>query len=46
MPKASVFGGNDLNGTTQGAITVNIGKTYKSTLLNAYGGGNEDATGT
>lgn len=46
LPKASVFGGNDLNGTTQGAITVNIGKTYKSTLLNAYGGGNEDATGT
>lgn len=41
LPEASVFGGNDINGTTSGIITVNIGKTYKSTLLAAYGGGNQ-----
>lgn len=41
LTNASVFGGNDINGTTSGDITVNIGKTYKSTLLAAYGGGNK-----
>ena len=41
LPECSVFGGNDLNGTTSGNITVNIGKTYKSTLYAAYGGGNQ-----
>ena len=46
LPEASVFGGNDINGVTNGNITVNIGKTYESKLLNAYGGGNKDATGT
>ena len=46
LPEASVFGGNDINGVTNGNITVNIGQTYESKLLNAYGGGNKDATGT
>ena len=46
LPNASVFGGNDVNGTTNGNITVNIGQNYESKLLNAYGGGNLDATGT
>ncbi len=41
LPEASVFGGNDINGTTSGIITVNIGRTYQSTLLAAYGGGNQ-----
>lgn len=41
LPDCSVFGGNDINGTTSGAITVNIGKTYESKLKNAYGGGNK-----
>lgn len=41
LPEASVFGGNDINGTTSGVITVNIGRTYQSTLLAAYGGGNQ-----
>ena len=41
LPEASVFGGNDINGTTSGIITVNIGETYKSTILGAYGGGNQ-----
>lgn len=41
LPEASVFGGNDINGTTSGVITVNIGETYKSTILGAYGGGNQ-----
>lgn len=44
LPKGSVFGGNDINGKTNGNITVNIGQNYESKLLNAYGGGNEDAT--
>ena len=46
LPQASVFGGNDVNGTTNGNITVNIGQTYESAVLNVYGGGNLDATGT
>ena len=46
LPQGSVFGGNDINGTTNGNITVNIGQNYESALLNAYGGGNLDATGT
>ena len=46
LPEASVFGGNDINGAANGNITVNIGQTYESKLLNAYGGGNLDATGT
>lgn len=41
LPECSIFGGNDINGTTSGNITVNIGKTYESKLLNAYGGGNQ-----
>ena len=44
LPQASVFGGNDVNGVTNENITVNIGTTYESILLNAYGGGNLDAT--
>ena len=46
LPSGSVFGGNDINGTTNGNITVNIGQNYESALLNVYGGGNLDATGT
>ena len=46
IPNASVFGGNDINGTTNGNITVNIGENYNTTVGNAYGGGNEDDTGT
>ena len=46
IPNASIFGGNDLNGTTNGNITVNIGENYNTTVGNAYGGGNEDDTGT
>lgn len=46
LPEASVFGGNDINGTTNGNIIVNIGATYDSTVLNVYGGGNLDSTGT
>ena len=41
LSDASVFGGNDINGTTTGDITVNIGRTYQSTLSAAYGGGNQ-----
>lgn len=41
LPNASVFGGNDINGTTSGNITVNIGQTYESKLLAVYGGGNK-----
>ena len=41
LPDCSVFGGNDINGTTSGAITVNVGRTYESKLKNAYGGGNK-----
>ena len=46
LPNASIFGGNDINGTTNGNITVNIGQNYSSRVLNVYGGGNLDATGT
>ena len=46
LPNASAFGGNDVNGTTNGNITVNVGSTNTSTILNVYGGGNLDATGT
>ena len=46
MPNANIFGGNDLKGTTNGNITVNIGQTKPSTVKNVYGGGNEDDTGT
>lgn len=42
----SIFGGSNLNGDINGAITVNIGQTYKSTLLTVYGGGNQAAIGT
>ena len=41
LPNCSVFGGNDINGTTSGNITVNVGKTYKSTIFGVYGGGNK-----
>ena len=44
LPQGSVFGGNDINGKTNGNITVNIGQTYETKLLNAYGGGNLDPT--
>ena len=43
---ASIFGGNDINGVTNGNITVNIGQDYESKVGRVYGGGNEDATGT
>ena len=46
IQNASVFGGNDVNGVTNGNITVNIGGTYSSKVGRAYGGGNQDATGT
>ena len=54
LPDASIFGGNDINGVTNGNITVNIGQTYttkigKTTateICGVYGGGNQDATGT
>lgn len=46
LPNASVFGGNDINGVTNGNITVKIGENNPSILLNAYGGGNLDDTGT
>ena len=46
LPNASIFGGNDVNGVTNGNITVNIGNTHNSTVGNVYGGGNEDDTGT
>ncbi len=45
LPNASIFGGNDVNGETNGNITVNIGNTYESKVGNVYGGGNEDDTG-
>ena len=37
----SVFGGSNINGNINGIITVNVGKTYKSTLYAVYGGGNQ-----
>jgi len=46
LPNASIFGGNDINGTTNGNITVNIGQTYSSAVGNVYGAGNLDPTGT
>ena len=50
LPDASIFGGNDINGTTNGNITVNIGTntgtSYPSVVGRVYGGGNQDATGT
>lgn len=46
LPNASIFGGNDINGVTNGNITVNIGQDYESKVGRVYGGGNEDATGT
>ncbi len=54
LPDASIFGGNDINGVTNGNITVNIGQTYttkigkttETEIYGIYGGGNKDATGT
>ena len=46
IPDASLFGGNDINGVTNGNITVNIGGSYPSIVGRVYGGGNQDATGT
>ena len=46
LPNASIFGGNDINGVTNGNITVNIGQDYESKVGRVYGGGNEDDTGT
>lgn len=37
----SVFGGSNINGTNNGTIIVNVGKTYTSTLYGVYGGGNQ-----
>ena len=45
-PQVNIFGGNDINGLTNGNIRVNIGEHYSSTVANVYGGGNEDDTGT
>lgn len=41
LSNCSVFGGSNINGTISGTITVNIGKTYESTLYAVYGGGNQ-----
>ncbi len=41
LPEASVFGGNDINGETNGNITVNIGNTNTSVIKGVYGGGNQ-----
>lgn len=46
LSKCSAFGGSNINGTINGAITVNVGKTYKSTILAVYGGGNQAPIGT
>ena len=46
LEKCSVFGGSDINGVISGTITVNIGKTYKSTIYSVYGGGNEASINT
>lgn len=46
LGSCSVFGGSNLNGTINGTITVNIGNTYKSTILAVYGGGNQASIGT
>lgn len=46
LPNCSVFGGSNINGTINGKITVNVGKTYKSTILGIYGGGNQAPIGT
>lgn len=46
LSNCSAFGGSNINGTINGAITVNVGKTYKSTILAVYGGGNQDPIGT
>ncbi|MBQ2835280.1 MAG: hypothetical protein IJE68_00355 [Clostridia bacterium] len=46
LPNCSAFGGSNINGTINGAITVNVGNTYKSTILAVYGGGNQDPIGT
>ena len=40
-PNCSIFGGNDINGTTSGDIVVNIGQTLSTTVGRVYGGGNE-----
>ncbi len=42
----NIFGGNDINGITEGDITVNIGQNHSTTIPKVYGGGNEDDTGT
>ena len=41
LPNCSVFGGSNINGTINGKIAVNVGKTYESTLYAVYGGGNK-----
>lgn len=46
LPSVNIFGGNDINGTTDGDILVKIGEHYSSRVANVYGGGNEDDTGT
>lgn len=46
LNNCSIFGGSNLAGTISGKITVNIGKTYKSTVKNVYGGGNQASIGT
>ena len=46
LPKCNVFGGSNINGNINGEITVNVGKTYKSSILGIYGGGNQANIGT
>lgn len=46
LNSCNVFGGSNLAGTISGKITINVGKTYKSTLKTVYGGGNQASIGT
>lgn len=46
LNNCNIFGGSNVAGTISGKITVNIGKTYKSTVKNVYGGGNQASIGT
>ena len=46
LNNCSVFGGSNINGTINGTITVNVGKTYETILYSVYGGGNQASIGT
>lgn len=46
VESCSVYGGSDINGVISGTITVNVGKTYKSTVYSVYGGGNQASIDT